>query len=198
MFPVKRKEMLYTEDKTFDKADFTEMFLAKGEYENCRFVNCNFSNSDLSDIKFLDCEFTGCNLSLVKLVKTGFGEVKFKDCKMLGLRFDTCNKFGFSIQVDNCNLDNSSFYQAKLIKTVFKNAQLREMDFTESDLTGSVFDNCDLSGTLFENTDIEKADFRTSYNFSIDPNINRVKKAKFSLYGLPGLLNKYDIEIHSK
>jgi len=189
--------MTYTEDKTFDKVDFTEKPLAKGEYESCTFLHCNFSNSDLSGIRFLDCAFTGCNCSLAKLVKTVFGDIKFRDCKMLGLRFDTCDKFGFSIHLESCNLDNSSFFQVKLVKTVFKNTQLRELDFTEADLTGSVFDNWDLAGAVFENTIIEKADFRTSYNFSIDPEINKVKKAKFSLYGLPGLLNKYGIEIHS-
>jgi len=29
----------------------------------------------------------------------------------------------------------------------------------------------------------------------IDPEVNRIKKAKFSVSGVPGLLNKYDIEI---
>lgn len=42
---------------------------------------------------------------------------------------------------------------------------------------------------------MEKADFRTSYNFSIDPDVNRIKKAKFSLDGVRGLLDKYDIQI---
>jgi hypothetical protein len=46
----------------------------------------------------------------------------------------------------------------------------------------------------FENTIIEKVDFRTSYNYSIDLEINKVKKAKFSLTGVVGLLDKYDIE----
>ncbi len=49
--------------------------------------------------------------------------------------------------------------------------------------------------TLFENTILDKTDFRTAYNFSIDPSINRMKKARFSVSGLPGLLSKYDIEI---
>jgi uncharacterized protein YjbI with pentapeptide repeats len=72
---------------------------------------------------------------------------------------------------------------------------LGELDLTECDLTGSVFDNCDLKGAVFENTIIEKADFRTSFNYSIDPQTNRIKKAKFSLSGIAGLLHKYDIEI---
>jgi fluoroquinolone resistance protein len=42
---------------------------------------------------------------------------------------------------------------------------------------------------------LEKADFRTAYNYSIDPEKNRIKKAKFSIFGVTGLLDKYDIEI---
>ena len=32
-------------------------------------------------------------------------------------------------------------------------------------------------------------------NFGIDPELNQLKKAKFSIVGIPGLLNKYGIEI---
>jgi hypothetical protein len=49
--------------------------------------------------------------------------------------------------------------------------------------------------SIFENTLLEKADLRTAFNYSIDPEMNRVKKAKFSIAGVTGLLDKYDIEI---
>jgi len=80
-------------------------------------------------------------------------------------------------------------------KTVFKNSQLEEVDFTDCDLASSHFENCNLAQARFENTILEKADFRTSYNYSIDPEINRIKRAKFSLNHVTGLLHKYDIEI---
>ena len=83
----------------------------------------------------------------------------------------------------------------KLKGTKFKTSNLQEVDFTESDLTNSVFDNCDMERAIFDRTILEKADFRTSYLFSIDPTINRIKKAKFSRSGLPGLLVKFNIEI---
>ena len=70
-----------------------------------------------------------------------------------------------------------------------------EVDFTEADLTGALFDNCDLSQARFERTNLEKADLRSSRNFSIDPEINKIKKAKFSIHGITGLLDKYEIEI---
>jgi fluoroquinolone resistance protein len=196
-------KQVFIEEKTFDKIDFTQNHLSKGEYEYCNFVNCNFSHADLSDIKFLECEFSGCNLSLVSLNRTSLKEIKFKDCKMLGLNFGSCDKFGFAVYFDTCILNHSSFsditspmkQRVRLKQTVFKNSQLHEVDFTECDLSSSVFDNCDLTKTIFEYTILEKADFRNSFNYSLDPELNRIKKAKFSQSGIAGLLDKYDIEI---
>jgi hypothetical protein len=48
---------------------------------------------------------------------------------------------------------------------------------------------------VFHHTTLEHVDFRTSYNYSINPENNRIKKAKFSIWGVSGLLYKYDIEI---
>lgn len=47
----------------------------------------------------------------------------------------------------------------------------------------------------FESQTFEKIDFRTSYSYSIDPQKNRIKKAKFSVQEIKGLLQQYDIEI---
>jgi len=182
-------------DQTFDKRDFKANLLQKGEYESCTFKNCDLSEADLGDIRFIDCSFINCNLSLAKFKKTSFQDVKFKDCKMLGLRFEHCEPFNLSFSFDNCQLNHSSFYQVKLKKTVFNNCHLQESDFTESDLSSAVLDNCDLAGSTFENTILEKADLRTAYNYAIDPELNRIKRARFSLEGLPGLLGRYDIEI---
>lgn len=188
-------EKPYIEDQQFEKIDFSEKALAEGDYEGCSFINCNFSNADLARLNFTDCQFTGCNLSLTKLSKTTFNDVAFKDCKLLGLHFDTCNEFLFTVDFDNCNLDMCSFYKRKMKNTCFKNSSLQEVDFTEADLTGATFHNCNLARAAFENTLLEKADFRSAYNYSIDPEINRVKKARFSTAGIAGLLHKYDIKI---
>jgi fluoroquinolone resistance protein len=196
-------KQVFIEEQTFNKVDFTQNPLSKGEYEYCKFVNCNLSESDLSDIDFLECEFSGCNLSLVKLTRTSLKEVEFKDCKMLGLNFGECNGFGFVVCFDTCILNHSSFsgkdlppkQRVKFRQTVFKNSQLHEVDFTECDLSSAIFDNCDLNRTIFEQTILEKADFQNSYNYSIDPELNRIKKAKFSRSGIAGLLDKYDLEI---
>ena len=59
----------------------------------------------------------------------------------------------------------------------------------------ALFNDCDLNGAIFENTNLEKADLCASYNYSFDPELNNIRKAKFSRAGALGLLVKYDIEI---
>ena len=72
---------------------------------------------------------------------------------------------------------------------------MQEVDFSESDLTNASFDGCNLDKTVFDHTNLEKVDFTTSYNLSIDPERNRIRKASFSINNVLGLLNKYDINI---
>lgn len=184
-------EEIYLHDKVFGPDDI----LLKGEYENCIFNNGSYADMDLSGFKFAECIFNNCNLSMARLTKTAFREVQFNNCKMLGLRFDSCHPIGLSFSFDGCQLDHASFYQMKIRKTVFRNSQLQDTDLVEADLSGSVFDNCNLLQTVFENTILEQCDFSTAYHYSIDPAMNNIKKAKFSVAGLPGLLHKYDIEI---
>ncbi|MFC2186085.1 pentapeptide repeat-containing protein [Fulvivirgaceae bacterium LMO-SS25] len=183
------------EGETFSNINYTENLLAKGDYENCQFTNCNLSSVDLSNINFTECTFDSCNLSMCKLGNTGIKDVTFNDCKMLGLHFQNCNEFLFEIEINNCQLNLSSFYRRKLKKTNFRNSVLHEVDFAEADLSMAVFDNCDLQGAIFENTILEKVDFRTAKNYSINPELNRIRKAKFSIPEVVGLLNKYDITI---
>lgn len=70
-----------------------------------------------------------------------------------------------------------------------------ETDLSEADLTGCTFDNCNMQRAFFDRTVLKNTDLATSYNFIIDPDNNDIKGAKFSLHGLPGLLEKYGIEI---
>ncbi len=153
--------------------------------------------------------FTGHMENMRKLVKEGklivagplgkndktYRGIFILDVPLLGLHFDDCNPFGIEFGFQNCILNHASFFKMKFKKTVFKDCQLIETDFSECDVTSSTFDNCDLSGATFDATNLEKADFRTSFNYIIDPEINKIKKAKFALPEVLGLLSKYDIVI---
>ena len=185
----------FVEDQTFDKINFQTKPPAKGHYDHCTFHHCDLSSVNLSEIIFVDCVFTGCNLSMAAISATVFRDVQFVDCKMLGLRFDQASAFGLSCRFEGCVLDHSSFYATKMKKTPFLRCSLRQVDLTECDLSQAVFDGCDLADAVFERTVLEKADLRKALHYSIDPAMNRVKKAMFSLEGVRGLLTKFDILI---
>jgi len=183
------------QDTIFDKQDYTTSPLPLGEYDNCTFNGCNFSSANITGIVFTECNFNDCNFSMVNAKGTAFKEVDFKNCKMTGFNFSISDPFLMTMQFTKCLLNLSSFYNLKLKNIRFKKCNLQEVDFVQTDLTNAAFNECDLRNAIFENSILEKADFRSSINYSFDPEQNRIKKAKFSLQGLPGLLYKYTIDI---
>lgn len=183
------------QDETYKSKNYSATPLEKGTYDNCIFSGCVFTNSDLTDVVFEECEFEGCDFSMAKVVNTAFREAKFRNCKFLGVRLEDCNKFLLSMSFDSCQLNMASLYQIELKHTQFNNCNLQEADLTEANLTASIFNNCDFTGATFYQTNIEKCDFRAAHSYIIDPEMNRIGKAKFSLSGVAGLLYNYDIEI---
>ncbi|GAA4271754.1 pentapeptide repeat-containing protein [Aquimarina gracilis] len=182
-------------DQTFENQNFSGKKLLAKEYDNCTFANCDFTEANMSVVTFLECTFDTCNFGATMLKETSFQEVIFKDCKMLGSDFTSCNDFMFSVRFDHCNLEYSSFSGFAMKNTMFTSCSLKEVDFTDTDITGSVFADCNLKNAIFENTIAENVDFRTAKHFIIDPEKNRLKKAKFSTTGLEGLLRKYNLNI---
>jgi uncharacterized protein YjbI with pentapeptide repeats len=182
------------EEQDFNNINVLNHTFAKS-YESCHFKNSNFSNANLKGILFIDCEFKECDLSNANLSHTSFQNCNFTDCKMIGLLFNNCEPFAFSISLNECILNHSSFFGMKLPKTNFQNSKLKEVDFSDADLSNSKFLNADLSGAIFQNTNLAKADFRNADNYSLDPENNILKGAKFSLLQISGLLDKYNITI---
>ena len=185
----------HIEQQLFTREDYTETPLNRGVYDNCNFRDCNFAGADLSGIRFMDCTFAACDLSNAKVAKSSFQETKFKDCKMLGFHFNSCDQLGLTVRFENCQLDHSSFFQVKLNHTVFLNCSLREVDFSEADLRNTILDQCDLLGAIFDHTNLERANLSTAQNYSIDPENNPLRGARFSLPSVVGLLHKYQIEV---
>lgn len=184
----------YFEDRVFENQDYTKVPPAGGVYEGCSFIQCNFSGAQLGELQFIDCSFTGCNLGMANLSKTVIRDVKFTDCKLLGLHFYTCGAL-FSATFSGCTLHLSAFTEMNLKKMQFSDSILHEVDFSGADLTQAIFDRCDLAGAIFDATKLEKADFRTAQHYVINPERNRIKKARFSLPEVTGLLYGYDIVI---
>lgn len=185
----------FIEDRSFSGIDFSEIRLSTGDYENCHFKNCLLAGINLSGSGFTGCTFEQCDLSNVRLGNTALREVSFRNCKLLGLHFEDCNPFLFSAGFESCHLDLSSFYGRSLKGTIFSDCSLREVDFVEADLAGAVFDRSELTGAVFEHSVLEKADFRSARGYMINPQSNRLRGAKFSMDGLPGLLVHHEIII---
>lgn len=185
----------HLEQQLFTKQDYSETPLLKGEYDTCNFRDCNFAGSDLTGIHFMDCTFNGCDLSNAKVKNSSLQETIFKECKMLRLRLDTCDQLGLTVRFENCVLDHSSFYQMKLNHTVFLHCSLKEVEFTETDLRNTILDHCDLLNAHFDHSNLERANLSTALNYSINPENNRLRGAKFSLPSVVGLLDTYNIEI---
>lgn len=182
-------------DQIFKAQNYTKTRLPKGEYENCVFESCDFSNGYLDNQNFLECEFIDCNLSNANIRHTIFNEVSFSHCKLMGLKFEDLNDFLIAFRFKHCTLNLSSFFKMPLKNMVFSDCKFLEADFTEADLTNAVFDSCDLARAIFNQTNLQKVDFTRALNYSIDPERNSLKKAKFSLDGVHGLLQKYDVVI---
>ncbi|HNW56723.1 MAG TPA: pentapeptide repeat-containing protein [Bacteroidales bacterium] len=183
------------EEKSFRNIAFTEEETRNSEFYNCSFISCDFSDKVFISAIFVDCVFSNCNLSMVKLNQCLLNDITFKESKLLGVDFSDCIDRPFIVKFENCGLDYSSFVRKKLAKTSFTGSSLRNVDFTECDLTKATFSNTDLTDAVFNRTILKEADFTSATNFNIDPELNNIRKARFSLYGLAGLLTKYDIKI---
>ena len=83
-----------------------------------------FSHVSLAELVFIDCTFHNCDLSNVNLNNTAFQEVYFVNCKLLGLRFDTCKLFLLEFNFNSCTLNYASFFGLKIPETKFHNSSL--------------------------------------------------------------------------
>lgn len=182
------------ENKSIEKADFSVEEL-EAQYYDCTFDKCNFSGKAIGRVIFEQCTFNECNLSLVKANNTSWLNVLFNDCKMTGVNLSLSNRFGLAVEFRNCLLSYALFTEMKLKGTHFTRCDLQNADFMETDLANAKFTECDLCYASFHHTNLEKADFSTARNYALNPTANRLKKAKFSRYGLEGLLMGLGIEV---
>jgi fluoroquinolone resistance protein len=192
--PEKMKEAEH-DNQTFDGIDYSHQNISGEEYYDCSFLNCNFSEANLLNSDFNDCRFENCNLSLVKLTNTGLKGVSFKNCKLIGVDFNSTNPFLLNMTFSRCQLDYAGLYQMKLKETLFEECSLVEANFSESDLHDASFRECNLTNAVFDFTNLTHADFRNAHHYTIDPERNQLNQARFSPFGLAGLLGKYNLRI---
>lgn len=182
-------------EQTFDQPDVFTGGLEADVYELCYFVRQNMRGIDLSNVKFIECTFLDCDLSNAIIGETAFQEVTFENCKMLGLRFNYASSFLLQLRFKHCQLDFCDFSQLNLAQINFGESSLSEANFTEANLSEANFSACQLDRAIFQLTNLSGADFRTAQNIDIDPENNQMRKAKFSIYELAGLLRKHGLDV---
>jgi uncharacterized protein YjbI with pentapeptide repeats len=195
IFRMAIEENLYYVNQVFEKVPLPPKGLLETQFDECTFINCDFTETDFSQCDFIKCTFDGCNLSMVKFGPIGFDKVQFTNCKMIGVDFSNTKDFLFAVDFTNCILDYAAFMKKKNRKSHFNNCSLKGTDFSEADLTSAVFERCDLSAAVFMRSILNSANFTSAIKFTIDPEKNLLRKAKFSADGLAGLLTNYGIVV---
>ena len=114
---------------------------------------------------------------------------------MTGASFSACNRYAFNASFKECQMQYVSFQGLNLTGFRFSSCRIVEADFGQCVLKKAIFDNCDLDRSFFVQCNLEETDFRTAYHLVLDPSQNKMKNARFSLQGLPGLLTQYGIQI---
>ncbi len=182
-------------EERFEQRSWSGASLFGQRFERCTFVRCDLSGADLGKSKFIECVFEGCDLSMVKVSGTALQNVRFKECKMMGIDLSACSEMLFETGFEACTVDHSVFAKRHMPRTRFVQCSLKGTAFEMAQLEGSVFDRCDLLDAVFDRTDLRKADLSTAYNFRIDPDSNKVRGARFSMEGAITLLDKYGLRI---
>ena len=183
------------EKKTFKQEDFPKDLLTDQMFQNCSFIGYDFTEANLRNTKFSFCVFSNCNFSLPLLDNCRMQEVQFVSCKIIGADFYKCEKMFFTPSFEKCVLRYSNFSDLNLKNIFFKQSKINEVYFNQTILVGADFSGSDLLGSQFHHCDLSKADFSTAVRYQIDPQSNKIKKAKFSLPEAIGLLQGFDIEI---
>lgn len=162
---------------------------------NIHFIWIDFSKANFSSKNFQSCKFEKCNLSNVILKDTTLNDVNFHNCKMMGLSFVDITQMLSHFNFYDCNISLCSFFWLSLKWTSFEDCQVIETVFTNTHLENANFSYCDLEKSTFTRCNLTNTDFRGSYNFSIDPTINKLKKTKFTRENSIWLLSHLDIEV---
>lgn len=106
-----------------------------------------------------------------------------------------CDQLIFQMHFNNCILDFAKMYALKLKQCTFYKTSLIAVDFMKADISGIAFKKCDLYRAEFEQANAQKTDFSSSTNFTINPQLTKIKKAIFSLEGAKGLLSQHGIVV---
>jgi len=187
------------EDRTFRALDLRGLRFEAVELAGCRFERCRLNEATLAGCAFEECTFADSDLSVMRVPDSRFIEVSFARCKLLGVDWtqirDSGSKLRRSVTFEACVLDLCSFGELALEGASLRRCSAHEADFSGADLSNADCREADFAGARFQNTNLSGADLTLARNYRIDPLLNKVRRARFSLPEALTLLDPFEIEI---
>jgi len=182
---------IYSQE-TFSKLILTEETIESRVFDECEFIDCLFIGCKFEKCRLLNCKFEKCDLSNIVPMNSEFREVKFTNCKTIGIDWTRAGKLK-ELQFSECLVNYSNFRLLKLPKTVIKKCEVKDVDFIETNLKDSNLSRSDFENSIFFKSDLSGVDFSHATNYTIDVNNNILKKTRFSLPEALSLLSNLDI-----
>jgi fluoroquinolone resistance protein len=186
---------IYVDDLEFDGNSLENVFPEGDVFDGCTFRGFIMPSFDLSTKSFEQCTFIECDLSLCIVEKTSLKKVSFDNCRLMGIKFEQTNPMLFSVRMETCIADYSSFSTLNMTKSTFAKTSLKEVDFTEAELEGLTFEECDLQSAVFDHCNLSRCDFSKAHNLSFLLESNRLSKTKINQETAAQILARYGIEI---
>jgi len=197
---------LISSEKRYNDQEFKELNLDgtkinSSEFIDCEFINCSFVESEFKQCRFVNCDFKYCDLSLSKVPGSLFNYTCFENSKIIGVNWAQADwpisDLGQPISFLKSAINHSTFIGLSLKSIQIIDCAAVDVDFREADLSKSDFSGSDLSESLFIHTNLSEANLSQARNYLIDPGLNDLKKAKFSLPEAMSLLYNMDIILTS-
>jgi uncharacterized protein YjbI with pentapeptide repeats len=187
------------EDRSFERLRLDHAQVDSAHFLDCQFTGCSLVEAALSACRFQRCNFVDCDLSLVDISGSQFASVVFEGSKLVGVDWTRAHRsehtLGKPLKFINCMLNHGTFIGLDLERVKITDSLAHEVDFRETNLSEAVFSGTDLQGSLFLDTDLSAADLRSARNYLINPAINKLNGARFSLPEAISLLYALDIEL---
>jgi uncharacterized protein YjbI with pentapeptide repeats len=182
----------------FKALSYSEDLIERTAFYECRFENCTFAEVRFVACRFYDCVFKDCDLSLATVSACVFSEATFEQCKLVGVNWAEMSQDTLiqkPLNFFQCVLNYSTFIGLTLKGIRIAACVAWDVDFSDVDLREADCQKTDFAESHFRHTDLTRADFTDAKNYAIDPEINALTGAKFSLPEAINILRSMDIEL---
>jgi uncharacterized protein YjbI with pentapeptide repeats len=111
------------------------------------------------------------------------------------LNFSEVNSFMLEMRFTDCQLHFCDWKDMVLSDISFVNCHLQENTFERCDMRNCRMESCNMDRAQFTRNDLRTFDVSSNYNFSLDPELNKIKGMQLHERQLICLLFKYELDV---